>query len=207
MAQRVATKGKRKQYKRETNAQRVAREDDRRYTNWAAFEVGLLIEFETRAFRAGLCDGRGDKSQGRRLESGSSEIEFYEGKRVIWKGFYASGERAYTVIGRLLCQSHENPSKFLRLVADQIEGKEPYSPGDYWYDDAIRKAYDEACRRFFSRDLKSDRVRWPTFSEFENVFSKQNPKLHGASDRSLRRSLRRMGYITHAGKRGRPKEK
>jgi hypothetical protein len=198
MAKRVA--------KRQTNTERAKREDERRLVDWAAFEVALLIEFEAKAFRAGLCIGSGDERQGRRLESGSTETEFYDGERVIWKDFYSSGERAYTVIGRLLCQysDHKNPSKFLRQVANKIEGKEPHSPGDDWYDDAIMKAYEKAwsrCRSF--RPI----VRWPSFSEFRDIFREQNPKLQGASDRSLRRSLRRLGHIIRQDRRGRPKEK
>src|SRR5262249_23315342 len=46
----------------------------------------------------------------------------------------------------------------------------------------------------------------PTFSEFLEVFREQNPELHGASERSLRRSLKRLGYETTPGKPGRPRE-
>jgi hypothetical protein len=205
MAKRVA--------KRETSAERRAREDRRRLADWAAFYAALLIDFETTLLRA----GRGDKRHGTRLQLGMAEGE---------KVFYSSGERAYTVIGRLVCEHHdnENPSKFLRLVADYIEGKEPYEPGNDWYDDAIEKAYCEACRRMprprlarsggVSRGVKqiifarnSPYGSRPSFSEFESIFRQQNPKLRGASDRSLRRSLRRLGYITRSDKRGRPKKK
>jgi hypothetical protein len=206
--------------KRDTNAERRAREDRRRLAGWAAFYAAGLIEDETTLLRT----GRGDKRHGTRLRLG-----FAEGEKV----FYSTGERAYTVIGRLVCEHHdnENPSKFLRLVADYIEGKEPYEPGDNWYDDAIEEAYCEACRRMalarsggvsratlrsaieklpgvkqiiFTRYGRRSR---PSFSEFESIFRQQNPKLRGASDRSLRRSLRRLGCITRSDKRGRPKKK
>jgi hypothetical protein len=118
--------------KRETNAERRAKEDRRRLADSAAFYAALLIDFETTLLRA----GRGDKRHGTRLRWGVAE----EGKF-----FFSLGERAYTVIGRLVCKYHENSSKFLRLVADMIEGKQTYSLG--WYDDAIEEAYCKACRR------------------------------------------------------------
>ena len=99
-----------------------------------------------------------------------------------------------------MCEYHENSPKFLRMVADFLEGKEPYSPGNDAYD-AIFKAYNEASRRFRSK-VGGTAYRWPTFSEFEKVFREQNPKLQGASDRSLRRSLNRLALHTHRDKRG-----
>jgi hypothetical protein len=190
--------------KRETSAKRRAREDRRRLADWAAFYAALVIDSETTLLRA----GRGNKRQGTRLREGPVEV-FYDGERVREKVFYSIGERAYTVIGRLVCEHHdnENPSKFLRLVADYIEGKEPYEPGDNWYDDAVEKAYCEACRRMPPPRLARSISSRPSFSEFESIFREQNPKLRGASDRSLRRSLRRLGGITRPDKRGRPKEK
>ena len=204
--------------KRETSAERRAREDRRRFADWAAFYAALLIDSETALLRA----GRGDKRHGTRLGLG-----FAEGEKV----FYSGGERAYTVIGRLVCEHHdnENPSKFLRLVADHIEGKQTYSPGDNWNDDAIEAAYCEACRRMprprlarsggVSRATLRSAIEkpgvkriivsrgspygpWQSFSEFESIFRQQNPKLRGASDRSLRRSLRRLGCSTRPEKRG-----
>jgi hypothetical protein len=47
----------------------------------------------------------------------------------------------------------------------------------------------------------------PPFWLFLDIFRGQNPKLHGASDTSLRRSLRRLGLQTTPSKRGRPKGK
>lgn len=185
--------------KRETNAERRARENRRRLADLAAFYAALLIESETTLLRA----GKGDKRHGTRVPHGVSE-EFYDGESVREKVFFSLEERAYTVIGRLVCEYNENPSKFLRLVADYIEGKEPYEPGYNWYDDAIGKAYSKAWGRCRSSCPK---VEWPSFYEFKKIFREQNPKLRGASDRSLRRSLRRLGCITRPDKRGRPKKK
>jgi hypothetical protein len=202
MAKRVAKKGKPKRRKRETSAERAARETKRRHTLSAAGIVADTIEFETWA-RAWGRDEK-DKRMGTRYSLGYTDV--WEGGE---KDFFILGERNYSAIGRLLCEYHDrkNPSKFLRLVADMIDGKEPYSPGDNWYDGAIFAAINEACRRFRGED-NSDKVnRNPTFSQFEKVFREQNPKLQGASDRSLRRSLKRLAIITRPDKRGRPKEK
>jgi hypothetical protein len=59
----------------------------------------------------------------------------------------------------------------------------------------------------------------PTFAEFKRIFREQNPKirgdsdpfidpsLQGAPDRSLRRSLQRLGLVVLSDKRGRPRKK
>jgi hypothetical protein len=111
----------------------------------------------------------------------------------------------------------------LRLVADILDGKPPYSPGKDWYDFAITKAYEEACCRMLpgkdrdiiwsvQRTLDPDGKIFPftrpTFFEFEKIFREQNPKLHRSpSERSLRRSLKRLGLVIAPDKRGRPKGK
>jgi hypothetical protein len=186
--------------RRESNAERRRREKDCLATMQAASEVALLMEIEILYLRAGL----GDKRRGTKVFE-SSEV-FPDGEERI---FTHLGERAYNAIGRLLCEYNKNAPKFLRMVADLLEGKEPYSSGDDWYDGVIMKAYDEACRRFYRKDRKDKSYMggWPTFSEFKKVFREQNPNLHGASDRSLRRSLERKAFITSPDKRGRPREK
>jgi hypothetical protein len=45
----------------------------------------------------------------------------------------------------------------------------------------------------------------PTFSEFLEAYREQNPKVK-VEERSLRRSLKRLGFSTVPDKRGRPKE-
>ena len=121
---------------------------------------------------------------------------------------------------REFCLCGNAPSKFLRLVADFLDGKAPpYSPGKDWYDDKIKVAYERALNRIIEEKggyeswLHEESFRgslrdllWPSFSEFLEVFHKQNPELQGASDRSLRRSLRRLGCNTRFGKPGRPKQ-
>ena len=138
------------------------------------------------------------------------------------------------LLGRFLCEYDANLlPECLRMAANILEQKprspgdtlflsgRSYSPGSDWYDDEIKTAWLKAslprvlkklsesvsthiiAASFLSRHSDS----WPSFSEFVEVFRKENPKLHRASDRSLRRSLRRLGYNTRQGKLGRPKGK
>ena len=184
--------------KRETNTQRLVREIKRQRTFTAASQVASLIKFETEELRA----GRGDKRQGTRL--GDDDAWEYNGEVLIYLG-----DRTYNAIGRLLCRYHENSSKFLRLVADMIDGKEPYNSGNNIYDHAIFLAHQEAFNRGLperERDPARESL-FPSFSEFLNVFREQNPKLRGASARSLRRSLKRLRYSIRPSKPGRPKGK
>jgi hypothetical protein len=141
-------------------------------------------------------------------------------KKLKAFGWHPESKRwreTYAFLGQVLCEFcefDENPAKFLRLVADRLEGKPPpYSPGHDWYDAAITKAYDTVCRRMPRPSHENHggvvviNITYPSFSEFSNIFREQNPKLRGASDRSLRRSLKRMGYRIEPAKRGRPRNK
>jgi hypothetical protein len=214
MAKRVATKGKPKQYRRETNAQRAAREDKRQEALKDAKRVAKIIR-ATREAKAELVHQSLSL-----LPQGMDLSEWTLSGPERWK-------EPYAYLGYICCRSNENPPKFLRLVADILEGRLPYSPGDDWYDSEITKAYEEACCRTHAiecrtrpplvRDIpfKVERrldpdgkifpITRPTFSEFESIFRQQNPTLQGASDRSLRRSLRRLGYGTRPAERGRPR--
>jgi hypothetical protein len=204
MAKRVAAKGKPKRRKRETNAERSTREKERLATYRAAGDVAMIMELEIEKLSA----GKGDKRWGTKLSVGSAE-EFCDGEIRV---FTHRGERAYNAIGRLVCEYHENPPKFLRTIATFLEGKEPYSPGSDWYDGTIRKAYNEACFRFCSQEGYGV-TRWPTFYEFFEVFlnefekKKKLKELKPPSERSLRRSLNRLALLTFPDKRGRPKRK
>jgi hypothetical protein len=124
--------------------------------------------------------------------------------------------KTHAFIGATFCESPGNIPKFLRLVADILEGREPYNPGNDWYDKAIKAAYKEACRRHRPyvppgfEDIKEYIFSRPSFSEFRDIFEKQNPASKLArppSDRSLRRSLQRLGCMLFPDKRGRPKQK
>jgi hypothetical protein len=133
------------------------------------------------------------------------------------------------------CEFRENFPEFLRAVADLLEGKPlRMRANHYGYDSEIKAAYKEAFKRcnawFFDADhghklapseylnnvqkLLATGVE-PTFSKFKRIFREQNPKLrgdanpslHGASDRSLRRSLERLGLVVRSDQRGRPRKK
>ena len=206
MAKRAAAKSKPKRRKRETNAERSTREKERLATYRAAGEVAMIMELEIEKLRA----GKGDKRRGTKLGVfGGSAEEFCDGEIRV---FTHRGERAYNAIGRLVCEYHENPPKFLRTIATFLEGKEPYSPGSDWYDGTIRKAYNKACFRFCSQEGYGV-TRWPTFYEFFEVFlnefekKKKLKELKPPSERSLRRSLNRLALLTFPDKRGRPKRK
>jgi hypothetical protein len=132
----------------------------------------------------------------------------YSRRNPAWRESWLSLEQ-------ILCEVDDDLlPKFLRWVADilqerprsvwEIRDKRPYSPGSNWYDYMIKAAYDEAFARSMPRLRVGQQVKWPSFSEFLDIFREQNPKLQGASARSLRRSLERLGYHTRPDKRGRP---
>jgi len=184
MAKRAARKGKPKRRKRETIAERAAREFERRRMLFIAEHIADVIRRRSK-----------DKTESPARGAG---MRF---------------------IGLSICDYCENVPKLLRLVADLLEGKPPlYSPGNDRYDGAIKEAYLEACNRMPPPRKNQDGegyemndgwlhkiiIRFPYFSEFMDIFRKRNPKLQGASERSLRRSLQRLGYPLNPDKRGRP---
>jgi hypothetical protein len=206
-------------------------------------EGALMAKPETKAERRAREDEHRKTVQ---LAKGVASI--IHGKR---EGISASPHRKElnAWIGQVLCEFPiRDVPRFLRLVADMLEGKQPHSPANHCgYDSEIAAAYKEAClltRRVFldsepARSLSSDVANAPfldpkggyfltsgeaiiplpsgppgaiirlipPFWLFLDIFREQNPKLHGASDGSLRRSLRRLGLQTTASKRGRPKGK
>ena len=186
--------------KRETNTQRAAREYERRTTLQMAKWVAEII-----------CTRRENKAD--LAPEDSEDLPPKKLKEMGWHPESKDWRKNYTFLGQVFCEFcpfDENPAKFLRLVADRLEGKPPpYSPGHHWNDGAITEAYEEVCRRMPRARVGPGEViiRWPFFSEFSNIFHEQNPKLRGASGRSLRRSLKRLGYRTQPAKRGRPKKK
>jgi hypothetical protein len=186
--------------KRETNAQRTAAEYRHRTTFLVANHVARLI-----------CTRREDKA-----DLAPEDLEDLPANELKQMGFHSESKRwrqRYTYLGQTvceLCEFNESPAKFLRLVADGLEGKPPpYNKSDLCCDGAISKAYKEASRR--SGGLS----RRPSFSEFHKLFLKQpslppdkrNIETVPPSERSLRRSLRRLGYHTRPEKRGRPRKK
>jgi hypothetical protein len=165
-------KAKPKDFKRETNAQRAAREDNRRN----ALELSEMV---TNVIRD------------RKAKKVALETRISLPKRKRWQRW----PKTYYYLGALLCEYSKDLPEVLRLVADRLEGRPPYSPGNDWYDGAITQAYEKAEIRY----------TFPTFAEFEKVFWEQNPKLYKTpSERSLRRSLRRLGYTIEPTPAGRP---
>jgi hypothetical protein len=236
--------------KRETNAQRAAREDEHRTTQLIAGALATIIS----------CRGFSQSGRGEYIAELIHRVKLFKG-RVFSATYPKPGSKntvrvsfvhapsvpadtrnllvkkpeserlreTYAVIGRELCEFKGNVAEFLRLIADKIEGKQSYSPGEDWYDGPIRTAYLEACCRSSIKhmDALSHSVYVPpSFSEFWDIFQKQNPKAKLVSEdgdlearrslqrrgyncyteRSLRRSLKRLGCIVRAVKPG-PKEK
>jgi hypothetical protein len=205
MAKRVA--------KRETNAQRAEREFERRTTLQMVEWIGDLI---CRWIKGDLVLKDEDDwhpPKHARLSAWDEKECSPPKVKMMWDP--ESKPELYTFLGQMFLEFDANIPRFLRLVADRLEGKSPYSPGDDWYDDKITAAYAEALRRMPRPRLVSCGggisqliIKRPSFSEFENIFWEQNPKLpKPPSELSLRRSLKRLGLITRPDKRGRPKEK
>ena len=188
--------------KRETNAQRREREYNRRTTLPMAKRIAEII-----------CERR--KSKADLAPEDMEDLPAKELKEMGWHPESKRWRKTYSFLGQMLCELctfDEAPSKFLRMVADFLEGKPPpYSPAAHCgYDYEITKAY-ELLRRG-AQPVKRNQadvlfITYPSFSEFLDVFREQNPRLLGASDSSLRRSLKRLGYRTRPDKRGRPRKK
>jgi len=186
--------------KRETNAQRIAAEYERRTTLLVADHVAKLIR--TR---------REDKAD--LAPEDLDDLPAKELKKMGWHPESKRWKEIYTYLGQTLCELcefDESPSKFLRLIADRLEGKpQLYNKSDLCCDGAITKAYIEAGRR------SGAPFGPPSFSEFHKLFLKQpslpsdrrNIETMPPSERSLRRSLRRLGYRLRPDKRGRPRKK
>lgn len=245
MAKRVVPKIKPERRKRETNAERAGRECERRTTELIANALATIIS------KRGHVLGMAEIIQRAKLFKGKVLVAVYPKRgsddtvrislihaatvpadtRHLLKEKPESTDlrEAYAVIGRELCKFKGNVPEFLRLIADRIEGKRSYAPGENWYDDAIKKAYLTASSlsAIKEMDVISANVHVPpSFSEFWDIFREQNPKSkllseHADSEhrrflqrkgysyypeRSLRRSLRRLGFTLRSVKRG-PKER
>jgi hypothetical protein len=227
IAKRVANvgtlpKGKAAEHhKRETNAQRAAREDERRTFELIAGTLATTICKKGRPpYRTDAIIHRIKQLKGKMLVAmypkprSKSTLRFtllHAPPDVVHlpvkKPESERLRETYASVGREFCEFKGNVSEFLRLVADKIEGKPSYSPGEIWYDPAIQRAYLSACHFEHWDEAWAPVLPAPTFSEFKKVFREQNPKLQGASDRSLRRSLKRLGCYTLSDERGRPKKK
>jgi hypothetical protein len=183
--------------KRETNVRRREREFERRNTLATASLVAAVIT-SRRKNKADLA---------------AEDVEYEQHIRNFLSNPLTLGGRLENdvFLGQTFCFFSKDPARFLRLVADVIEGKQPYrsifDPGDGWYDRAIHAAYSKASNR-----RRFCEIRQPSFAEFLEIFldefeKKKNLKeLKAPSERSLRRALQRLGYFTRPDNRGRPKK-
>jgi hypothetical protein len=219
MAKRVAAKGKPKRRKRETNAERAVREYECR-TNLQMADYAADLIRSRRQHKEELApediDGLDIDALAEEELENMSWLSPTESK-YWWK--------VYAFLGQVFCEFHQDPAKFFRLVADSLEAERPLSARGDWYDRRITEAYKAAAvssglssfpgsRSSIPRGVPENKFSFipyffmkPTFSEFSDIFRKENPTLK-IEDSSLRRSLRRLGYDTRPEKRGRkPKGK
>jgi hypothetical protein len=207
--------------KRETNTQRAAREDEHRTTQLIASALAAIIgcrgfsqpgrgeyiaELIHRAklFKGRVCVATYPKPESKNTVIVSlvhaSTVPADTRHLLVKKPESERLRETYAVIGRELCEFKGNVADFLRLVADKIEGKQSYSPGEDWYDRQIETAYLEVlCRSSIKHmDAVSRNAHVPpSFSEFWDIFQKQNPKAKLVSedvDLEARRSLKRRGH-------------
>ena len=214
-AGRQAT-GKRKHPNRETNARRAEKEDERRTTEFIADWLAVIIHKRGHVLgmaeiikRAKLFKGkvlfvvypkRGSKDTIRISPVHAPTVPADTRHLLKEKPESTHLREVYAVIGRELCEFKGNVPEFLRLIADKIEGKRSYRPGEDWYDDAIKNAYLTAygLSAVKHMDAVSANVQVPpSFSEFWDIFQQQNPKsklLSEHADSEERNSLQRKGY-------------
>src|SRR4030095_2504843 len=111
--------------KSETNKERAAREDEGRITLVVARNIVRLIQ-----------------------KSSKNRVALHDVKRTKESPAESKEQTdAFVRVGATICGTPGSISEFLRMVDDLLEGKEPYTPGDDWYDKPIRAAYYEAFRR------------------------------------------------------------
>lgn len=181
--------------KREANAERAEKKREAEIRSWAAKYL---------AFR--ILDGRDRQKHSKRHSKLAASL------------------------GQFLWKYNENfLPECLRMTADILE-KKPSSPEKVflrhyprnWYDEKIKQAWEEAwdpylekmlSRRDFPRVIEEAVMEperysgwWPSFSEVVAKFREKNPNLQ-ASERSLRRAMRRLRLSTRPGSPGRPKKK
>jgi hypothetical protein len=205
----------------ETNARRAEREDERRTTQLIAGALAALISgpgssepgrrehIAELIHKAKLFKGRlytaiirkpGSQKPGEFNLLHAPNVPADTRPLLVKRPESKRLRQTYSVIGRELCEFKGNVAEFLRLIADKVEGKQSYSPGEDWYDRLIENAYLKACCLLSKKNIDaiSHHVLVPpSFSEFWDIFQKQNPKaklVSEAADLDARRSLKRKGY-------------
>ena len=120
--------------RRETNAQRAEREFERRTILRVAESMARLIK-------------KSGENKAAFAPESMEDLSAEELKALGYRPDSKSWRKTHAFIGATFCECPTNTPKFLRLVADFLEGKEPYMPGNDWHDKAIMAAYKEAFRR------------------------------------------------------------
>jgi len=165
--------------KRETNKERRVREDRRR----ALFEMATEIATSIDSRR---CFSSIPEEERKSLERGNDFLDL-----TLWTESQSKLRWGIVDMGAI-----ENIAKALRLAADKLEGK----PEDG------RRFSDHDRKIAIAFFLARARTTYPTFSEFIEVYRKRNPKVR-VEERTLRRSLQRLGLTVYPARRGRPKGK
>ena len=171
--------------RREPNAERRAKEDERRIMRHLAEVLGLIIRNKGRlppewSMSAGwtefidvikLSKGRltflvAPKPRSKNTirmtlvhpaVSAADAFQFFKEQVYYKRDKETNGLReTYALIGREFCEFKGNASEFLRLVAAKIEGKREYSPGNDWNDGKIKAAYAGALTRKLPLPLPLD---------------------------------------------------
>ena len=195
MAKRKTNTAKRAERERETNAQRRAREErNLSITNMAAEITGMIAIIKN---------------------FGCSNSKPF----ASVKDCFAAAEacRIMTYANGIQNESKENIAKALRVAADMLEGKpedgRTFSGQDKKIDEAYMEVIAREARKIDliprghpNRVIHMDRAHLlstagPTFSEFLQVYRERNPRVK-VEDRTLRRSLQRLGHSIRPDKRG-----
>jgi len=171
--------------KRKPNAERRAKEDERRIMRHLAEVLGLIIRNKGRVppewfMSTGwtefidvikLSKGRltfvvGPKPRSKdkiRMTLLPPPVAMADAFQFFKEQVYYKRDRetkalreTYALIGREFCEFKGNVPAFLRLVAAKIEGKREYSPGDDWNDRKIKAAYAGALTRKLPLPLPLD---------------------------------------------------
>jgi hypothetical protein len=181
--------------KRETNTQRRAREDERRVIYKMA--RGIIGSIVTRRCSSSLPD---------------AAKKSYELCREFEDSALFGLDRTCLDAKWVESQSVQNIAKALRMAADMLDSKPSDGRSYTGHDTKIFDAFLDASGRvtrnhphrviFWNGDHRF-RTAVPTFDEFLEVYREQNPRT-SIEERTLRRSLRRLGLTLCPARRGRP---
>jgi hypothetical protein len=184
--------------KRETNKERREREQER----GRIFEIARQIAGAIRTRRHVLSLSAREKKTFEYIEK---VFDHYGWARLVGGEWVES-------------ESLEDIAQGLRLAAHMLEEKPMDGRSLSGHDSKIREAFLTVSRRLWRSRSRPGKLFYedaisritilpqPTFSEFLEIYREQNPGVK-IEDRALRRSLRRLGFITRPDVRGRPKEK